>query len=258
MQHITYNEYLPALLSEEVVSMLIALLDIFHRGPIYVEGGRETGSLNLPPLVILLKALHFRFPPLLSRIPPFSPFSRAKYKTLLSTFRLFIPLLALLELPPPALSSPVSRRPPVHCAPSMGTGGRGNSEKLKRPLLSTPSTQYPGYQWFILACGDWVARRSFGVGSRPILLRSKLRAVQPLFARVTQLRLHPNRKPRMKNVWHPGYSDRPYIELHLWCRCFLQPISGNNMILYWNQVVSMAATMYPLIHPSRTASQRQL
>ena len=70
MQHITYNEYLPALLSEEVVSMFIALLDIFHRGPIYVEGGRETGGPHLPPLVILLKALHFRFPPLLSRIPP--------------------------------------------------------------------------------------------------------------------------------------------------------------------------------------------
>ena len=70
MQHITYNEYLPALLSEEVVSMLIALLDVFHRGPIYVEGGSETGGLKLPHLVILLKALHFWFPPLLSRIPP--------------------------------------------------------------------------------------------------------------------------------------------------------------------------------------------
>ena len=117
MQHITYNEYLPALLSEEVVSMLIELLDIFHRGPIYVEEGRETGGLNLPPLVILLKALHFRFPPHLSRIPPFSSFSSAKYKALLSTFPLFIRLLALLVLPPPALSSPASRTPPVHRAP---------------------------------------------------------------------------------------------------------------------------------------------
>ena len=43
MQHITYNEYLPALLSEEVVSMLTALLDIFHRGPIHEEEGREAG-----------------------------------------------------------------------------------------------------------------------------------------------------------------------------------------------------------------------
>ena len=117
MQHITYNEYLPALLSEEVVSMLVALLDIFHRGPIYVERGRETGGLNLPPLVILLKALHFRFRPLLSWISPFSPFSSAKYKALLSTFPLFIRLLALLVLPPPALSFPASRTPPVHRAP---------------------------------------------------------------------------------------------------------------------------------------------
>ena len=215
MQHITCNEYLSALLSEEVVSMLIALLDIFHGGPIYVEEGRGTRGLNLPPLVILLKALHFRFPPLFSRIPPFSPFSSAKYKTSLSTFPLFIPLLALLVLPPPALSSPVSRTPPVHCAPWMGTGGRGNSEKIKAPTSFDACKTVP---WVPVVCSR-VRRLSCAeiIRGRPQADTSSIEATSgaAAFREGYTIKTSPQPETAHEKCLAPRYSDRPYIERHL-------------------------------------------
>ena len=54
-------------------------------------------GLNLPTLVPCIP----RLPHLFSWLTPFSPFSVAKFYTLLHNFPLFLPLPTLIELPPP-------------------------------------------------------------------------------------------------------------------------------------------------------------
>ena len=79
---------------------------------VYVyRGGGWTEGPNVPALSSLNSRL---FPPF-SWLPPFSPFSFAKDKALLCNFLLFLPLLALLEQTPPAIScltSPTRALPP--------------------------------------------------------------------------------------------------------------------------------------------------
>ena len=78
------------------------------------RGGGDRGSK--PPAS---RTLQSRLPPLFSWLPPFCPFSIAKYYAMLRNFPLFMPLPALLELPPPALSSPASRTPPAPYSPGI-------------------------------------------------------------------------------------------------------------------------------------------
>ena len=65
------------------------------------------------------RTLQSRLPPLFSWLPPFCPFSIAKYYAMLHNFPLFLPLPALLELPSPALSSPAPRTPPAPYSPGL-------------------------------------------------------------------------------------------------------------------------------------------
>ena len=92
----------------------------------FKQGGGGTGGSKPPASRILQSWL----PPLFSWLPPFCPFSIAKYYAMLRNFPLFLPLPALSELPPPALSSPASRTPPALYSPG-----------LPPPLSPPPSTK---------------------------------------------------------------------------------------------------------------------
>ena len=72
-------------------------------------GGEGTGR-SKPPAS---RTLQSRLLPLFSWLPPFCPFSIAKYYTMLHNSPYFSALPAILELPPPALSSPVPLLPPI-------------------------------------------------------------------------------------------------------------------------------------------------
>ena len=65
------------------------------------------------------RTLQSPLPPLFSWLPPFCPFSIAKYYAMLRNFPLFLPLPFPLELPPPALSSSASRTPPASYSPGL-------------------------------------------------------------------------------------------------------------------------------------------
>ena len=80
-----------------------------------VGGGGGTGG-SKPPAS---RTLQSRLPPLFSWLPPFCPFAIAKYYAMLRNFPLFLPLPTLLELSPPALSSPASRTPPAPYSPGL-------------------------------------------------------------------------------------------------------------------------------------------
>ena len=94
------------------IFLIVVKSDLYLLPSLPLGGGGIGGSR--PPAS---RTLQSRLPPLFSWLPPFCPFSIAKYYAMLRNFPLFLPLPALLELPPPTLSSPSSCTPPAPILP---------------------------------------------------------------------------------------------------------------------------------------------
>ena len=89
------------------VSLCLYRLDIACKSLNHTCGVGQ-GDPNLPPPVPCNPGPRPYF-----LVSSLCPFAIAKYYAMLHNFPLFLPLPALLELPPPTLSSPTSRTPPA-------------------------------------------------------------------------------------------------------------------------------------------------